>query len=95
VVAFLREALDELARADPRATPVVMWSLPGNSQVSYPECVVLRDRARDAWLHVYAASPSTVRLHPTVIEFLRAALADLPAHATRNAPSLSSLAAGQ
>jgi hypothetical protein len=86
VVAFLRDALDELTATGvgPGPKKVLMWSLPADTHASYPDCVVLRDGAGAAWLHVHAASPSTVRLHPVVIEFLRDALADLPAHPTRH-----------
>lgn len=85
VVAFLRDALDELTAAglDPGPTGVLVWSLPAATHASYPDCVVLRDGTGAAWLHVYAASPSTVRLHPILIEFLRDALTDLPAYPTQ------------
>jgi hypothetical protein len=35
---------------------------------------------RRAWLHVYAACPSVVRLNERIVQFLLYALATLPAH---------------
>ena len=62
---------------------MAVWSLPADQRVSYPKCVIVRDDVGDAWLHVYTAAPSTVRLHPAVVDFLRGVLADLPPYRRR------------
>jgi len=76
VVRFLHDSLTELAT--PTDNGISCWSLPKRTDVSYPGCVVNRYND-DAWLYVHAATPSTVRLVPSVVEFLLDALAELPA----------------
>ena len=80
VVRFLVDALADVAGwfdqpPDDRGT--VVWTLPRGG-VDYPECVVLASYRR-AWLHVYAMAPSMLRLNERIVEFLREAVADLPA----------------
>jgi hypothetical protein len=60
--------------------------------MSYPECAVVPggDRDQVAWLFVFAATPSAVRLCPDLTRFLREALADLPALATTRAITVRS-----
>lgn len=42
-----------------------------------PTCVVAGPNRHRAWLYVHAATPTVLRLHPEVVRFLRAALAEL------------------
>jgi hypothetical protein len=55
------------------------WTLPWD--VLYPECVLIATHRR-AWMHVFAASPSVVRLNKRTVQFLQYAVAELPAAAT-------------
>jgi hypothetical protein len=85
VVAFLWDVLEELLGAGADVDPAdgaVVWSLPAEHGLSHPECVVAWT-GDHAWLSVLAATPSTVLLHPTLQEFLRTALAGLPASRQR------------
>jgi len=80
VVRFLRDGLADVARwfdrpSDHRGS--LVWTLPRHG-VDYPECLLIASAQR-SWLHVYAMAPSVLRLNPRTVEFLRAALADLPA----------------
>ncbi len=52
----------------------MVWSLPRSDD--YPECVLVASGQR-ARLHVFAASPSMVRINERIVAFLRVALADL------------------
>jgi len=79
VVRFLRAALTEVAgwfdQPVPERAPLV-WTLPRRDE--YPECVLVASHQR-AWLHVFAARPSVVRLNPGIVTFLLdEGLADLP-----------------
>lgn len=82
VVRFLLEALRDLGvwfdQPDNQRNPLV-WILP--KETLSPECVLIATDRR-AWLHVFAAFPSVVRLNGRTVEFLLSALADLPARDT-------------
>jgi len=74
VVGFLRPALTVLA--DPEAgNGPWFWTL--HRSDLYPTCVVT-GWGRQVWLHVFAQSPTAVRLTRPVVAFLADALADLP-----------------
>ena len=88
VVRFLRDVLAEVAGLPAR--PVVELGplyrhLPRHSELSHPDCVVAGRSRRDTWLHVFAATPSAVRLVPRLVDFLGDALADLPATSAASA----------
>jgi hypothetical protein len=77
VVRFLRDALADVA--DWLVQPeigrgVLVWTLP--RETPDPECVLVASGWR-VWLHVFAASPSVVRLNTRMVAFLLEALADL------------------
>lgn len=75
VVGFLRPVLEVLADPDSGNGPW-FWTLHRSSL--YPTCVVT-GWGRQVWLHVFAQSPTAVRLTQPVVAFLADALADLPA----------------
>ena len=77
VVDFLRDALTDLAEGR-----TLHRSLRKDPTMSYPDCLVVGQGDR-AWLHVFAATPSAVKLHPRTVGFLQDALADLPATPAR------------
>jgi hypothetical protein len=74
VVRFLRDVLAELPEVSRS------WMLPRDTSLSHPQCVTYW-RDAQAWLYVFAATPSTIPLAPRIVAFLREALADLPATA--------------
>ena len=79
VVRFLQAALTELAewfeRPVSERAPLV-WTLPRDND--YPECVLIAS-GRRAWIHVFAARPSVIRLNPGIVTFLLdKGLTDLP-----------------
>ena len=79
VVRFLRDALGELGTWLDRSEAergALVCGLPWHE--TYPECVLIAS-GRRAWLHVFSATPSVVRLHRRAVRFLQEALADLPA----------------
>ena len=76
VVGFLHEALTQIVTT---ADPSLTLTLAKDTQLYFPACVVTGCRDGEAWLYVCAATPSAVRLHRRLIQFLREALADLPA----------------
>jgi len=79
VVRFLLDAMTELAGWFEQ--PVVeraplMWTLPRMNE--FPECVLIASQQR-AWIHVFAARPSVMRLNPGIVTFLLdEGLANLP-----------------
>lgn len=85
VVRFLRDIAAELTGGpDARVVDfgVMHRWLRKDTQQSYPECLVT-GRSRNVWLNVFAATPSSVKLVPQVVDFLQNALADLPAMAAQ------------
>ena len=86
VVRFLLDALRDVHGwfdRPQRERAALVWTLPRGG-VLYPECVLIAT-GRRAWLHVFAASPSVVRLNERTVEFLQYALAELPAAGTSEA----------
>lgn len=79
VVRFLCDALAELTQSSVVELTGVYRSLPKDTTMSYPECLVAGRNRRDVWLHVFAATPGAVKLVPAVVAFLSEALAALPA----------------
>lgn len=79
VVEFLRGVLAELDTAPGSGSDSRHWALPKGPDCRYPACVVVGQDRADVWLHVFAATPTAVKLVPRVATFLRDALADLPA----------------
>ena len=77
VVDFLRDVLAELADGH-----TLHRSLGKDPTMSYPDCLVVGHGNR-AWLHVFATTPSAVKLHPRTVDFLQEAMADLPATPAR------------
>lgn len=80
VVRFLLDALTELTDWLGRphtARGSLMWTLPRRDS-EHPECILIASDAR-TWLHVYAMTPSVLRMNPPIVAFLRQAMADLPA----------------
>jgi len=77
VVRFLLDSLTELGDWFERPRnkrPAVVWTLPRSDD--HPECVLVASGQR-ARLHVFAASPSMVRINERIVAFLLDALADL------------------
>lgn len=72
VVDFLLRTLTEWDGAE-----AVVRSLPADSSVSYPGCIVVGRDGR-AWLYVMSATPSVMPLFPRLVSFLREVLAELP-----------------
>jgi hypothetical protein len=77
VVRFLRDVLAELSEGSSESRS---WMLPRDTSLSHPQCVTYW-RDTQAWLYVFAATPSAIPLAPRIVAFLREALADLPATA--------------
>lgn len=87
VVRFLVDALRDVAiwfDQPEHERGALMWTLPKQATYSHPECVLVASHSR-AWLHVFAASPSVVRLNPRTVQFLQYALAELPVTAATEA----------
>lgn len=80
VVRFLLDALSEVNTwfdQPERQRRELAWTLP--RQTLSAECVLIAT-GRRAWLQVFAASPSVVRLNERTVQFLLYVLADLPRH---------------
>jgi len=84
VVRFLLDALREVIAWFDRPEDqrrAMVWVLP--KQTLSPECALIATDRR-VWMHVFAVSPSVVRLNERTVEFLLSALVELPAHETTN-----------
>lgn len=82
VIVFLRDVLEQVAHGPTEGNEV--WRLPKNTQLSHPECLVVR-AGEVVSLHVLAATPTAVHLAPITVKFLSDVLAQLPVIGQRQA----------
>ncbi|MGH3991400.1 MAG: hypothetical protein ACRDSN_02940 [Pseudonocardiaceae bacterium] len=62
-----------------RASSGPVYRVLRKDSITHPTCVAAGQDQRNAWLYVHAPTPTVLRLHPPVVEFLQDVLAEVAA----------------